>query len=247
VGFSWPPNMAIADMDDDELERLMAAAASYDDDDEGMAYSSNELPAGVAPAQSSRAKEDDSGPVLLGAPSSTIKREMDAIPSVIADNQPAFVLSLPPGSSDDAASDLFRSSLLARGINRGEAQRLLVEVSAFLGASSKEVAMESELRELRVQLNAAHARATSAEARAARGPSDREPEVTMVCAEAAAGQANEAVEPVQVFGCSVPFEEDEDASAAAPGPKAGGSKVTKVAQGVLRSLSFNRGRRSRKE
>lgn len=184
---------------------------------------------------------------------------------------PAFVLNLPTAAdlahvhTEPSSTDVFNSVLLSHAIDRAEASKLSAELKVFLGDdanSSRHTAMEQELRELRAQLAAtklahdkvateviaANARAAAAESRALAHAKAAESAASLSLP-ASTGPAlvetasHSAPEPVQVFNCSVPFD-DEDEAPPAAASKGAGSKVTKV----LRSLSFNRGRRgSRKE
>ena len=200
--------MAVAEMDDLELERLMALTRANDSDDEdGMAYGFAELPKNLPPA-SSTTEAEDSEPepeqtIRLGqAPTFSVNAaqfvvEMptsDPVPSFIVNNEPV-VFSTHEPVVPVPAEILFESGLLSRAIGRDDASRLFEELREFLGTQSDTSGSQSEkvaaLQEEISQLRAAAAAAKeAAEAEAAA-------EVAAAKAKARAAESRAAMEKAQ--------------------------------------------------
>ena len=90
-------DMAISEMDDAALERLMALTAQHEDDEDGgdMAYGFAELPANLPPPEKTEEEEEEEepAPVKLGMP----KIKMPPPPTV-AEPAPSFVVNMPAPS-----------------------------------------------------------------------------------------------------------------------------------------------------
>ena len=84
-------DMAISEMDDAALERLMALTAQHEDDEDGgdMAYGFAELPANLPPPEKTEEEVEEPAPVKLGMP----KIKMPPPPTV-AEPAPSFVVNM---------------------------------------------------------------------------------------------------------------------------------------------------------